>query len=339
MEPLKEESYKAESVTLGRKEWLRKEIRSITSGQIKGIIKRQYAQALGFAEGEYETTRGVHQLLDEKSHDYARLPPLNGQSALEIFRSLPPGSEWLDLGCGSGTFIVGVLKDINFGIKAAGFDARTWRKQEGIPELVLGDIDRIDKSLFPAHPEGFDLITSASVFYHLPDYWGALVKSVDLLKPNGKVILSTICRPMRGNYYPIDNESGDFVEDPGASGALYYENRNTFDTKGRLMSIADAVQIFNSRNPGFKLEYHSGPSERASHGDLSFGGGFSGRKLGSDSPVDASFIFYCLYPEIPEKRKYGTTGISDLSFIFARTTKEAEKLRKQGFVSVQDRIK
>jgi 2-polyprenyl-3-methyl-5-hydroxy-6-metoxy-1,4-benzoquinol methylase len=331
---VKENNRDIEVASFVRKEWLGKEIKPISLMEVRGIMKQLYTEVLGFDRYAYTTTRGVRNLLDEDSYDYARLPPSDSGTALQVIKSLKPDDEWLDLGCGSGTFIAEVLKDINPKIRAVGFDARRWGKEDqaDIPELVLGDVDTMDTSSFPNHPNGFDLITSASVFYHLPDYWGVLEKAVNLLKPNGEISISTIVRPMKSGIEPINDEKGEFTEDPDDCGALYYRNRNIFDSDGRFMSIAEAVRIINTQNPGFKLEYHSGANKGVSTGELAYGGGFSGKKLDT-KPIDLSFVFYCYYPE----KRGNVIGLTDISFIFARTQREAYKLRGEGFVSVQDR--
>lgn len=207
----RDETLKPEIISLPKKEWLGKEIKPMSLDEVEGLMRQLYGAVLAFDDYAYTTTRGVRHLLDDKSHDYAILPPLKHESAMQIFKSLKPGDEWLDLGCGSGTFIAGVLKDVNAKIKATGYDARKWGEEEDIPELILGDIDRVDKSMFPKHPRGFDLITSASVFYHLPDYWGALAKSVNLLKPNGRIIISTIVRPLSRDV-PINDEKVNLLK-------------------------------------------------------------------------------------------------------------------------------
>lgn len=323
-----------EIVSQNKKEWLGKEIKPISSDEIERVMRSLYSTVLSLDEYAYTTTRGVEQLLGERSYDYAKLPPFGGESSMQIFKSLGPQQEWLDLGCGSGTFIVDVLKTVNPKIKATGFDARKWESQESVPELILGDIDRIDRSMFPKHPKGFDLITSASVFYHLPDYWGALGKAVNLLKTNGKIIISTINRPLSGGT-PINGPGGEFIHNPEDYGASYYRNRNIFDINGNLMSMAEAVRLINSQNPGFKLEYHSGANKEATTGELSYGGGFSGKKLGA-KPMNLSCVFYCYYPE---RSNNAVPGLTDISFIFARSKEEFDKLKSDGYVSVQDRMK
>jgi SAM-dependent methyltransferase len=330
----REEVYRSETISAHEKEWLGKEIKPITLGQVRLIMRKMHADVLDLSDFAYTTTRGVQRLLDEKSCDYARLPSVEGNSAMQVFRSLKDGDEWLDLGCGSGNFVNQVIKEINPGIKAVGFDARRWSDQEEIPELVLGDIDQVNRSSFQKHPNGFDLISSASVFYHLPDYWGALARAIDLLKPDGRLLISTINRPMSGNE-PIDDIRGNFIRDPEDYWAIYYRNRNIFDADGKLLSMADAVQIFNSNNPGFRLEYHSGKSDNVTIGEQCYGGGFSGKKL-TDAPINMSFVFYCLYPK---KGNDQAPGITDLSFIFAKSEEEARRLRSEAFVSVQDRFK
>lgn len=315
-------------------EWLGVEIRPMSLEVVDGINRKQYEQVLTFKGYEYITQRTAKMLLGKKSNDYAKLPVLNGQNAGEIFKKLPKNSEWLDLGCGSGDFIADVVNSINKRIRAVGFDARVWDEELAIPELILGNIYDVELGMFNEHPNGFDLITSASVFYHLSDYWNVLKRTINLLKPNGKFLLSTICRPIDLYGQPINDESGNFIHDPKNFLATYYNNRNLFDCRGNLLSMAEVVAILNSVNNCFGLEYHSSPSENVSVGQLLYGGGFSGEKVGFEKKSDFSNIFYCHYDGFGKIKGNGDTK---MSFVVAKNDNEKELLRRKGFVSVENR--
>lgn len=153
--------------------WLGTQIRPMSYERVREISNTQHSDVLNFPDEAYNTRRGVRLLLNTNSRDYARLPQFNGLSALEIFKQLPPNSRWLDIGCGSGDFIKEVLSDVNPVLDATGYDARTWETQKKVPKLVLGDLQKIDQADFQDNGIRFDIITSSSVFYHLPDYLGA----------------------------------------------------------------------------------------------------------------------------------------------------------------------
>jgi len=333
---------RSEKKTIQPKEWLGKEIKPLTASDVHTLMTDMYHTVLELSRSSYTTTRGVSYLLDKDREDYAKLPDHGGKTALEIIESLPPRASWLDLGCGSGTFIEELLLDVRPDIQAVGFDARTWKieaDQEDypeIPKLILGNIDTVKPSDFPGHENGFDLITSAAVFYHLPDFWGALLRSSRLLKNKGKIIISTINRPTIAFGRPIENSAGEFSDNPLDCNVTYYRNRNIFDIDGNLIPLGEATRRVNSSNPGFSLEYHPGPMKDAVQGSLSFGGGFSGERTG-DANLNLSCIFYCFYPDSKNRHRKKEIEETDISFIVAKSKEEIEALHAQGYVSVQDR--
>lgn len=322
-----------ERVGASKKEWLGTEIKPVSIGEVDKLMAGMHKTVLGLSEYAYTTTRGVANLLEEQSWDYAKLPRYKDISARQMFKELKAGAEWLDAGSGSGTFIKEVLEEVNPKIIATGFDARTWEHSVEIPELVLGDLDKINISMFPKHQKGFDLITSASVFYHLPDYWGVFGRCLNLLKKDGLITVSTISRPISGDR-PINNEKGEFTMDPEKNWAKYYRNRNLFDSDGKLLPMSEVIKTLSIDNPGFKIEYHSGPNKDAVMGDLYYGGGLSAKRV-ADLPINLSSIFYCYYPE---KKQEQEIDLNDISFIVARTISEVNKLKKEGYSSVQDRL-
>jgi SAM-dependent methyltransferase len=336
MDRLPEFSQTKESEKPTKREWLDREIKPIKLAGVKHAMQELYEGVLAMPSVSlFGTKRGAGQLLERDSKDYARLPGLHGKTAKQIFKSLKPGSEWLDIGCGSGRLINDVLEKINPKVVPTGFDARTWSEEKNMPEFVSGDVDELSIDKFDKHPDGFDLITSSALFYHLPDYWRSLVKAIDLLKVNGTLLISTFNRPVyKGDSF--DDRDGRFEFNPEQGRVRYYNNRNIFNYDGKLLSMAEAVGVFNGRNPGFRIEYRSNFGEGMSFGDRCYGGGISGvRKDGH--PVDMSWIFYCFYPD----EKNGNSrkaGIRDISFVVAKNEKEISQLRREGFVSVQDRI-
>ncbi len=320
---------------LASMEWLGVSIEPMSLSAVDRINHAQYKQVLTFKGYEYITQRTAKMLLGGRSNDYAKLPPIEGRQAEQVFKNLPKDSEWLDLGCGSGDFLVDVIGSVNQHISAVGFDARTWEDNHNLPELVLGNIYDVDLSMFAKHPNGFNLITSASVFYHLSDYWNVLKRVVSMLKSDGKFLLSTIPRPIDQYGHPINDEAGKFTENPRSYSAIYYNNRNLFDCEGNLLSMAEVVDVLNRANKNvFKLEYHSSPSKNVSVGQLLYGGGLSGRKIDFHQPSDFSSIFYCSYAAAIKVRGNSDT---EMSFVVARNDEEKRLLRRRGFVSVEDR--
>ena len=240
----------------------------------------------------------------------------------------------MDVGCGSGTFIMEVLSKINSKITAVGFDARAWKRGEQIPEAVYGNIDNLSSDLFEENKDGFDLITCASVLYHIPDHWGVIKKIAGLLKEGGIFLGSTMVRPVGSYDTPYDDKDGEFVGDwVKESGATYYRNRNLLDPDGNLMSMAELLRIIREDNPNFVIEYHALEHKGAMLGRTDYGGQISIKKKGSEK-LNLSKMFYCyIRPDNPS-----SSGLLDVSYIVARSESEANKLREKGYASIEDRM-
>lgn len=324
-----------------RKEWLGVEIKPVRADEVRGLAENMYQSVLGFDDYAYTTSRGVKAVLETDSWDYAKLPDFGHTSAMEVIRSMAPGSSWLDLGCGQGVLIYEVLEDIKPGLDAVGYDARTWGEPEDrpeIPQTIYGDIDQVLPTDFPGHEKGFDLITSSSVFYHLPDFWGALLRASRLQRKDGFLFISTINRPLKFGEDPVEDQQGNFTVDPKEYEVKYYRNRNMFDAKGDLITLGEAVRRISLFNPDYNLEYHPGPMEDASGGNLCYGGGFSGQRTSEYGNLDLSCVFYCQYKYENYRHRELKFDLVDLSFLVASTKDEMDQLKAQGYVSVQDRI-
>lgn len=304
-------------------------ISPITIPEVKKIVDAQYRQ--NFEPISYTTQRGVDQLLTEEI-DYARLPDLPGRKAIQMFRDLPEGSGFLDVGCGSGTFIKEVVTKVNPEIEAYGFDSRTWEDQEELPHLNLGNIDDLPSIDFGR--DKFDIVTSASVLYHLPDYWGAILRMADRLKPKGVLLTSTVPRVVETTVRdgvvsygdPVDDETGRISKsDYGQSG--YYRSRNIFGTDGKIVPMTDVIQTINECNPNFRLRYSVSPADNVGTGQ--YGGQIAAVREGVQ-PLNLSCLFYCNYPL---DRKYGP-----ISYILGKTEEERKMLQQKGFISVQERF-
>ncbi len=304
-------------------------ITPISGQDVKNVVDAQYRQ--NFEPIFYTTQRGIDELLTG-NRDYARLPDLPKRKAMQIFRDLPNGSGFLDVGCGSGTFIKEILAQVNPHLEAYGFDSRTWDDQEELPHHNLGNID--DLSSIDFGRDKFDIVTSASVLYHLPDYWGAILRMADRLKPKGVLLTSTVPRVVetstRGgdvNYGdPVDDRAGKLTElDYGQLG--YYRSRNIFGVDGKIVPMADVIQTLNGHNPNFKLRYSVTPADNM--GARQYGGQIAAVREGTQS-LNLSGLYYCRFPL---DKDFGP-----ISYILAKNENDQKILQINGFISVQERF-
>lgn len=296
-------------------------ITPMSAADVKRAVDAQYRQ--NFGPIYYNTRRGVRQLLVEDD-DYARLPDLPGRKAIQIIRDLPVGSGLLDVGCGSGTFIRGVLEKVNPGLEAHGFDSREWEDEERLQHLKLGNIDDLPRT--DLGRDKFEVVTCASVLYHLPDYWGAILRMSDRLKPDGVLLTSTVPRVVEtytsdGDVVydrPADDLRGRLIEQD--DGWLsYYRNRNIFDVEGNIVPMADVIRELNRSNPGFNLRYSVARSENLGTGH--HGGQISVVRKGVQ-PLDLSRLHYCNFPF---DKHFGP-----VSYILAKDEEEQGMLKKEG---------
>lgn len=109
----------------------------------------------------------------------------------EILPLLPVGpiDRALDLGCGSGE-TSGFLKESGrfkwvCGVEGSPEAAEVARKR--IDQVLIGDIEKIE---YPFAKESFDVILALDILEHLVDPWTLLKTLKQLLKPDGRLIVS-----------------------------------------------------------------------------------------------------------------------------------------------------
>lgn len=306
---------------------------SITGQEVKNVIDVQYRK--NFEPIYYFTQRGVGELLGLAGKgEVARLPDLPEKKAAQIFRDLPKGSGFLDVGCGSGTFIKEVLDRVNPDLEAYGFDSRTWEKQEELAHLKLGNID--DLSSIDFGRDKFDIVTCAAVLQHLPDYWGAILRMANRLNPKG--VLLTSCIPRVNEIFttednlmvyrnPVDDEVGKITKPTGDLEFGYFNSRNIFDVDGKIVAMADAIETLNSDNLNFKLRYSVAPGENLAIDQ--YGGQIAAVREGTE-PLNLSSLYYCHF-DFDKKHE-------SISYILGKTENERKMLQGKGFMNVQERF-
>jgi len=113
------------------------------------------------------------------------LPPI-----VRAVRSLPPGGTVLDIGCGNGALLIEMRKLGSWklcGIESSA-SAVSLARRRGF-DVRLGDATSESATLF--EPQSFDLIISAEVIEHTYNPRGLLRQAHTLLKPQGRLVLTT----------------------------------------------------------------------------------------------------------------------------------------------------
>jgi SAM-dependent methyltransferase len=104
----------------------------------------------------------------------------------------------------------------------------------------------------PFGPESFDLITSISVFEHIPRDQEAVRAAWRLLRPRGRLLLSLPCAAQPSEQYIDRNEYGLLA--PDADGFVFWQRfydertleRNIFSVTGRPVRVA----VYGEKQPG-----------------------------------------------------------------------------------------
>lgn len=193
--------------------------------EVGEIIRSQYQENLKAGDEAYTVDRGVRELLEEnplgQPNDYAKLPGVGGVSAWEVIRRLPPQSEVLDVGCGDGKFVAEMRGKVNTQIQVTGYDARRWgNSQEGV-DIRLGDIDRLSFGEL-GRGEGFRLVTSAALVYHLADPWGAVLRLANVVDHDGVILVSGMPRVVyEKNGQSAEGKKGDMIRKSEVNTPLY----------------------------------------------------------------------------------------------------------------------
>jgi len=143
---------------------------------------------------------------------------------------LPPG-QVLELGSAHGGFVA-LLRWAGF--DATGLELSPWvvqfaHKAFGVP-MLLGPVE--DQQIKPA---SLDIITLMDVLEHLLDPVGTMRHCLELLKPNGILVIQTPCLPERRSYEDMVAQSDPFLEQLKEKEHLYlFGQRSIREFFGRL---------------------------------------------------------------------------------------------------------
>ena len=296
-----------------------RDIRPASPEEIQARINEAYVFAAKAEDTAYGRGRGVQELLGH-GQSYAELPGFGGRSAKSFFESLRPGAAVLDVGCGYGQLGMEVKFFCAAGVHIYGFDAKVQPGQERLSGAVLGNIDHLSTRLFDG--KRFDLVVSSALLYHLPDYWGAILRMSNLLAPQGVLLASTVPRVIKALGESVDDERGMLTQtDPGTF--FYYRRHNVLTVDGTLMPTGPLVALLNAVSRDLVLEYSVVPASHIS-AVANVGGQISGKKISAEGALDMSLFFYCLCD-------------GELSYVVARTEQERQQLTAQGYVGLTER--
>ena len=107
-----------------------------------------------------------------------------------LLGELRAGDHWLDLGCGAGRFLTLASGGTGVDIAQGALD----RAAENAPGVPLALVEP-DGSLPFAH-NVFDLVWSSETIEHVPDALGLLQECRRVLRPGGRLLLTTPAHPL-----------------------------------------------------------------------------------------------------------------------------------------------
>lgn len=151
---------------------------------------------LGNAEKNMLATENLENNYDFDVNTYVYDESIKNDSRIAIAREIKEKSTALDIGCASG--ILGYLlfkhkKCTVDGIeydKTASIIARNKNVYRDVYNFSISDIESKKYKEFVSLKRKYDYVIFADVLEHLVDPWSAIVNSANLLKSDGKIIIS-----------------------------------------------------------------------------------------------------------------------------------------------------
>jgi 2-polyprenyl-3-methyl-5-hydroxy-6-metoxy-1,4-benzoquinol methylase len=119
---------------------------------------------------------------------YLSLNERRHRAHAKLLEAVGTGNRVLDVGCSSG-YLARPLAERGNTIVGLELDPEAARAAEEFCELVLvGDVETMD---LPLEPGSFDVVLGGDVIEHLRDPAATLARLRPLLRPGGRVVLST----------------------------------------------------------------------------------------------------------------------------------------------------
>jgi 2-polyprenyl-3-methyl-5-hydroxy-6-metoxy-1,4-benzoquinol methylase len=119
---------------------------------------------------------------------YVPLNERRHRAHAKLLEAVGTGNRVLDVGCSSG-YLARPLAERGNTIVGLELDPEAARAAEEFCELVLvGDVETMD---LPLEPGSFDVVLGGDVIEHLRDPGATLARLRPLLRPGGRVVLST----------------------------------------------------------------------------------------------------------------------------------------------------
>jgi ubiquinone/menaquinone biosynthesis C-methylase UbiE len=166
--------------------------------------------------------------------------------AAGLLAALPPrpGERWLDLGCGRGAVLVPAAAAVGASGEAVGVDlspamvaqARALAAQQGLHRVQV----RVDDAQAPSR-EGapFDVVASSLVLFFLPDPVAALAAWLPLLRPGGRLGVTTFGR-VDPRWERVDAVFEPFLS-PSMRDARTSGRRGPFASDAGLEALVEAA--------------------------------------------------------------------------------------------------
>jgi 2-polyprenyl-3-methyl-5-hydroxy-6-metoxy-1,4-benzoquinol methylase len=125
-----------------------------------------------------------------------------------LLKYRPPAAKVLELGCSHGSFVALMG---SAGYDASGVEMSPWvvefgKKTFGVP-ISVGPLENLD-----IPPGSLDVIVSMDVLEHLPDPVTTMARCLELLKPDGLLLLQTPQFKDGSSYEELRENKGRFLE-------------------------------------------------------------------------------------------------------------------------------
>lgn len=157
--------------------------------------------------------------------------------------SLPSGSRLIDLGCGSGENLEILRRNNSGGLELVGSDFSEKATVRAASRLHgLASVCRADVRMLPFHTASFTHATAFGVYEHIPDAEQAIAETMRVIKPGGRIYVTT---SNRWSFLQIIN-AGRQSFDRYPYG--FQRNWTLTEVKGLLdrWSIVEAIRIVHA---------------------------------------------------------------------------------------------